>query len=521
MTRTPHWASNQYLLMADQALLGGIYALPAVPGGGRTTLRTGRVTSPVSPAGNPKDFQAYVDRCLRTWSVDVLLDSGEYVPYCRIVSPQSNGREGLRRMFRMPMAATAAGGSSVVGEGTTTFGDLVVVGFVNGQTGSPVVLGSLTPMMSTTASADVMESAAVTTTDVTEWQDRHDHLNLDDPTNPLPSSTMARDTGLTRETEHQTQTRVNGQVVAAHILDRDLAARSTEHEQVVQGESGVTGVIRRSNTEAQDLTHLHSTIAGDASASVVIEDLKAQVLQLTQQMSTLYKLVLRSDQAKTLTVQQHAESFQLTVVSDAESKTATLLHEDLDEHTQGGLTLAPSSQVVLRRSTNGSPESVVMLNADGSITLRSASGTAVHLDQNDVLITSKSTTVLVSETNGVSVTTKGGSVLSIEDDSMVMTAPAVTVRTPQLHLNSGVVRVGDTGGAGSGVPVIETLYTKLGKVETAISSLYSWAASHTHTATGSTSPTTPPTSRPAGSAPVGQFNEGTAQGDALQTFRGE
>lgn len=424
-------------------------------------------------------------------------------------------------MFRLPMAAAAVGGTHAIGMGTTTFGDLVVVGFVNGQTGSPVVLGSLTPMMSTTAAAGTMEAVTVTTNHSDEWQDRHDHLNIDDPSNPLPSSTMVRDTGLTRETEHQTQTRVNGQVVSAHILDRDLEARSTQREQVVQGDAGTAAVIRDSNTDAQSITHLHSVIADDASASVVIEDLKAQVLQLTQQMSTLYKLILRSDQAKTLTLQQHSAAYQLTCISDAETKTTTLLHEDTEQGTQGGFTVSASSQVVLRRSTNGSPESIVMLNEDGSITARASSGTAIHLDQSDVLITSKSATVLVSEQNGVSVTTKGGSVLSVEDDAIVMTAPAVSVRSPQLHLNSGVVRVGETGGTGSGVPAIETLYTKLGKVETAISSLYSWAASHTHTATGSTSPTTPPTSRPAGSAPVGQFNEGTASSDALQTFRGE
>lgn len=482
----------------------------------RTTrgfLRAGHIVSPVDPITSPSDFAAYVDRCLKTWCVDVLTDSGEYLSGCRLLAPPGNIREGMRRMYRFPR---------VTAQGTVTKGDYVVVAHLHGLHVAPVVLGALHASYRLQATPDEIEAQAAHVRDPNEWQDRHDHVDLTDPIKPLVSSTTTRNAGRYQEFEHVSETDVEGMTLRAHRFERHDAARSIQIEQVVEVDATRSNILRESNENAEDVRSVHVVQGTAATATVTVEDLAAQVLQLTQVVKDVQKLVVRSDGAKQLLLQQDTEQLRLTALSDADSRTFTVLHEDVDQETQAALTFGRNSAVTLRRSDHGTPEQYVSLNPDGSVSLKSSKGATIHLDDDEVMITSKGSTVLVSETNGVSVSTTGGSTVSVVDDAVVVAAPSCTINAGNIHLNGGVVRTGQSPMGAYGVPAIETLYANLMNIELAVKALFLHAKTHTHalTAPSSGAPTTPTPMPVPGTAPS-HFLPTAIATDALKSLRGD
>lgn len=451
------------------SILGGMTPVASQGPRARSVLRTGRVTAPCDPAG-PK-YQDYVRRCLSTWTVDVELESGEYIPNCRVVSLQGNSREGVRRLPRLPVAGA---NQEVVP------GDLVIVGFLNGFADAPVVLGTLSTVVHPNIPGTTQEAAQVTTTDINEAQDRLEYVDRSNPKKPLITSTMTRNTGLRYETEHRGEQWVNGQPLMAQRLERSLGGRSQEMEQTVEVSKETTALLRTSNRDGMDLREAHVVKSPDGTSSVTMEDLQAKVLQLTQQVAELSKLVIRSDKGETLSLQQETPKLRTTVVSDSASKTVSVLAEDRQQNTRAGWTLGAGGSVTIRRNSGSRAETTIQLGTDDSLMLQIPSGPTVFLRQQDVLITSGQASVTVSEQAGVSLVTAQGASVNAVDDSIVVTGTACTINAPQVHLSASSILLGPGTGTRHSLVSGERLQTQLRRVEQALATLATWCRTHTH-----------------------------------------
>lgn len=473
----------------------------------RPYLTTGRVTAPMEP-GHP-DFKGYTERCLRSWSVDVILDTGEYLQSCRVMSVQGNQREGLRRLPRLPQ---------VTASGEVIPGDSVVVSFLHGAAGVPVILGTIAPLPDPELKLDDLEQVQVTTRDPNERQDRHEYIDLNDPEKPLITAHMTRSTGLMVETEHSGVQRIDGKVRSAQALERRKGGRDVETEQMVEVDDTTTAALRTSNKAGATLRQMHAVKGSEGTAMVIIEDLKAQVLQLTHQVNELSKLVIKSDKADALLLQQETKDLRTTVYSDSASKTVGVLAEDLNSRTRAGWSIGPKGELIVRRLNASSGDTKIEFNDDDSMTLQVPSGPTVHLEKNEVLVTSGSTSVRVSDTEGVNMVTKGGTMVSAFDDAVVVTAPAVTLNAGNVHLSTGSVLVGQSAAGAFTLPAAEKLQVKMAQIEAALKTLAVWARTHVHTSTPPSTPTSPSViPLPPSASPSNLFNLAT---DTLKSIKG-
>lgn len=482
-------------------------------------LITGRVTVPVSPMDDEEAYQKYVKRCYKTWTIDVVTDDGRYFKGCRIMMPSGNSREGFRRLFRMPRPK----------KGDIHYvGDAIILGFLHGSAAAPVVMGALNPPRNPAYTFTELEEEFATTRPPEdwkapeEWQDRHDFLDLAKEDDPVASHTLTRDTAVDRDVEHKTIRWIGEEKLKAHVVSRDREARAVEREHYVElkPDNEEFAVVRSSNTSATDLRTHHEVLRDDLISSVTYEDLAAKVLQLTQLVEGMQKVILRSENGETLLLQQETERLRLTAASSSLDKKVGLIHEDLNAGSRAGFTISEESEFTLRRASKGKPEAFVMFSKDGSVTVRSQGGASVRLTADDLLLTSKKATVTISESQGVCAVSAGGAMVSVRDNAVTVAAPAISLAAGMVHLATGAARIGSSSRGTHGVPSIEILHSKLQRLERDVEGLKKHAKSHKHRAQGPSSPTSAPMSKPSpGSAVL--FRNGSAKTDALKTLRGD
>jgi len=446
----------------------------------RPYLMSGRVTSPVPLTAS--EYETYVQRCLRTWSVDVVLDTGEYLQSCRVVQPQGNGREGVRRLPRLPQQTAS---------GEVLQGDAVLVSFLYGSIAHPVILGTISPMADSRYSLEDLEQVQVTTRDINERQDRHEYVDSMDPETPLVTSYATRTTGLTMETEHRGQQRVDGVALAAQRLERHRGGRDVELEHVVQVDEGTLATIRHSNRSAHELRQFHGVRTEEGLSTVTIEDLQAQVLQLTHRVEALNTLILRSNRAESLVLQHKTPEFQTTVLSDSESRTLSLVAEDLTAESQAGLTVSREGETILRRVGSDDTAAMVRLSKDGSITVHNSSGPTIHLDESSALVTAGKSSITISNDNGISLTTPGGTMVAAFDDAVVVTSPTCTIASQSIHLQTGGLTIGPSPATAKFIPDAVKVELAIQALQTNLTALVTAFNTHVHTSAAPGSPTTP------------------------------
>lgn len=451
----------------------GLRSFEFDPGGteARPYLVVGRVTSSVPP-GSPQ-YAAYVAQCLRSWTVDVRLENGDYIAAARVLSLQGNSREGVRRLPRLPRQTAA---------GETIPGDLVIVAFLNGSSSAPVVVGALSASAPPGTALEDIEAQQVATLDPDEWQDRQEYVDLSNPDETLTLQYVKRATGLMVEEEQAGLMRVNGTARFGRQLTRRRGGRDVESEQTVEVDDETEATVRHSNAAAADLRSLHMVKGAQGVSTVTVEDLQAQVLQLTQKVQELATLILRSDRGERLLLQQETPALRTTAFADSATKTVGLVHEDRAANTRAGWSIGPKGELLLRRLDAAGKETKLELNDDNSLTIQTPTGPLVHLDGDQVLVSSGGASVQISEDVGVSLTTKGGTTLVLADDAIVLTGDACTLKAGRVHLQTGALMVGDTLTGAQKVPSAERLDERMRQVERALSALATFCRSHVHPA---------------------------------------
>jgi hypothetical protein len=465
----------------------------------RPYLSAGRVTSPVPPSH--EDFEKYERRCQETYTVDVMLDSGEYVSSCRVSAPQSGGTEGERKLPGLP-------------DIDHPYGDSVVVAFLYGSTRGPVILNSLTPTGEFTGSpVDPEDMARFGLASPRERQRRSDFVDRNDPARPTVSH-VERTDGPSHETEHVGEVREGDYILRSAQLERNVAGRDIEAEQVVQVDENTRAVVRDSNQAGTNLSHIHAVQTRAGTSSVTVEDLQAQVLQLTHQVEALGRMVMRSDQVnQSLTLQHETPQLRTTATSDGPTRSVSLIAEDLTANSRAGLTIGHTGSLVLRRSGADNKESFIVLNRNGSITIRTPHGPSIQLDQDQVTITSGQASFLVSE-DGISSVTKLGGVLNI-DSSVIMGGDNVIMDTDMVHMKAGSILAGDTAlGTAKYVPDATKVVNAVNTLARQLRDLTLRFNTHTHPVAGTAAS---PTLQQASLGAQVQMN---VQIDSLKTVRG-
>lgn len=477
------------------------------------SLRTGRVTSPFDPRkpDEVEEHRMYVERCLKTWTVDVLLDTGQYLSAVRVMQLQGNGREGLRRLPRFPR---------FIPDQEVEQGDEVVVAFLHGQPLAPIVVGTLTPPRNSQADFESLQSEYATTTDENEWQDRHDYLDTSKP-KTLGAHTSTRDTGLNRDVEHVVDTWIDDQERHSHVLQRDSKARSLEYEHFVQTGEGLGASVRTTDEDATTLRTLHVVKDAEGTGKVTLESLQAKVLSLALEVEQMGKLLVKATEGQQLMVQQTTQESTFTMAVSNPGKSVGLLMQDSQANTSAGVNIGPEGATTLKRIDGESKVSEVFLDTDGSVMLRSKEGSTVLLDEQEVLITSGRSTVHVGDNGGISITSAGGALVTVQDDAVMVTAPAITLASDLVHLQGQVI-VGS--GAPSGqqgfVPDTQQLYQKLAQLANDVSNLTIWASTHMHPTAAVGLPSPPVIVPPVPSLLAPQILASVIP-DSLKAFRGE
>jgi hypothetical protein len=483
------------------SILSATYEAPK-----RYTLRTGRVAAPAGPGDAA--YEAYVQRCLKQWSVDVELDNNEYLIGCRVLSMQGNAREGLRRLPRIPRKGP---------NGTSLPGDVVLVGFLNGQPDSAVVIGTLSPSEhAIDLTTEDLESLQVTTKDMNEVQDRLEHLDTSNPSAALVTATMSRTTGLMRETEHAGETWVDGQILSAQLLERSYAGRSIETEHRVEVDASTNAVVRTSDRDAKDLRQVHAVETAAGVSSVIVEDLQAQVLSLTQQVAQLNTLVLRSMEGKQLLLQQETPALRTTAISDSDTKTVSLVVEDRGANTRAGWTVGPKGELILRRSGSDNKETTLSLTEDGSLVMQTPGGASVLIDDEDVLVSTGTASVTISEASGVHLATRQGTRVTMTDDAVAVIGPTCTVQAGSVHLKTGGLLVGDSAAGSKFVPDADKVESAIRTLQQRLAALTTAFNSHIHPTGSPGSPTGLSVQRATAPAP----NLFLTARDSLKTVKG-
>lgn len=477
------------------------------------SLRAGRVTSPFDPrrADEVEEYRAYIERCLKTWTVDVLLDTGQYLSAVRVMQVQGNGREGLRRMPRFPR---------FIPDQEVELGDEVIVAFLNGQPLAPIVIGTLAPPRNSLADFDTLSGQYATTTDENEWQDRHDYLDTSKP-KTLGSHTATRDSGINREQEHFVDTWVNDIQLHSHVLEKDAKARTLEYEHYVQTGETTASSVRTTNENATNLRSLQVVKQEAGTNKLTLESLEAKVLSLSLEVETLGKLLVKATEGKQLLVQQSTDDATFTMAVSNPSKSMGVLMQDKTAGTTAGLNVAAEGLTTLKRVTSDGKQSEFFLDKDGSVLIRSAEGSTVLLDQGELVVTSGKSTVHVKDDGGVTLTAAGGTMVTVQDDAVMLTAPAVTLAAEMVHLQGQVVvGSGLPSGLQGFVPDTEQLYQKLARLADDVMNLTVWATTHMHPS-APPGPPTPPAVPPAFPSLLSPQILASVVPDSLKSFRGE
>lgn len=489
---------------------------------GLTALRTGQVACPFTFNSDPDKFNDYITRCLSTWSVDVVLDDGQYISFCRIIAPSGNLREGFRRMLEFPKLDFS---------NRYWLGDKVVVGFLNGTVARPVILGCLYPVPldpnPATTLATISQDRFVVT-DPHEWADRHEVVDYGDPSNPLPSYTDSRNTGAGIREEHVVVSS-NGTNPSdnseAHLVEVDTGASilSTEHlVQLGPANQRTVSVVQHEDNAALTLKSRHATqqISGSSTLnhSVSVEDLSAKVLQLQQlvevQAGLINQLYLRSDNATQVGLQHEGQNQSLLITSDDSQTHFGIVKVDKNTSSNASVALEKDSVVTIRRRTQGADDSWVQLDSLGNVSLRSSHGPVVHLSAGRVAVHTNSAMLTLDDTAGISIVTATGEFISLHGDVVAVSGKQVNVSADAIGLSSGVVRVGSNPSGDHFIPASDVLYPKLKVVEERLARLEGSFIVHAHPA-----PNAPPT--PTGIVPGTNVTFLAPEKDSLKTFKGD
>lgn len=482
------------------------------------SLVQGRVASPVSPLGDPVKFDEYVDYCLKTWTVDVVLDDGRYLAGCRIVVPQGNEREGIRRMFKFPRDDFKE---------SAWLGDKVVVGFIGGNINSPVVLGCLYPIpLGTSIEEDLVSTANsghFLTPDHNEWRERHDFVDYDNPDNPLPAHTETRDSALNTTRVHETLNSTTGEAkdnTRNFVSYTDTNADTLEYEHSVESgdlSNRTTNSVFKSDTSARDLYQTHSVKDGQLTSTVTFQDLAASLIQLFQSVETApgehSTLGAKSD-GDTVVVSHETSHHLFTLIVDALAKNFSLTKVDKDNNSNASIGLHANSKVVIRRASDGGEDSWVVLDSDGTVTAQSSFGSAIRLSNGRVYIKSGQSSVTLDNVNGIVAVSGDGAMLSLKNGSTVVSGTALTVQAESVALTSGAIRIGPSG-TGNSIPSTQQLYSKLEKLESRLKQFEVWASTHRH------EPNKPPPLVPPSIGKDDSFTPDKVKNDSLQSVTGD
>lgn len=472
---------------------------PASGGHGFHGLRLGQVACP-APNGTP-EHAAYIDYCLRTWTVDVVLEGGEYLPACRLMTPQGNDREGFRRMLKFPRAVEPTADEGPVTTTITNLGDRVIVAFLNGYVLTPVVLGTLFPTAIDPdtsiplAGEEGVEATTYVTTSADEWRDRHEVVDHSVPENPRVAYTDRRDTGASTHVEHvvvhagATATDPSENVEARALTSSEGARTLAREHRVERREGGavLTDMVQHADVDARQITYRHAVQeTADLTHHVLVQDLGAKVLRLEQvvqeQAGLINQLLLHSAEGARVTLHHRTgdattPDHTATIVSDGTTQHLALVKTTPDG--SASLAFEADSSVVLRCAPVGQPDSWLVMEEDGTINLHSATGASLRLSQGVASVRSGGASVVVRDEQ-VSALTSDGGYFTLSGASAVLGAAQVTVNAPRLALQSGVVRVGSTGGGAHLIPAADVLYPKLNGLERRVARLEGAMMLHTH-----------------------------------------
>lgn len=508
----PEFQSGMGRLVADANQLRGQYG-----------LRVGQVASPVSPIKDAQTFDTYIQQCLRTWTVDVVLDDGSYLYACRIVTPQGNTREGLRRMFKFPRQDLSE---------RHWVGDRVVVGFLEANAATPVVLGALFPISITADPTATLAEAAkqvFVTPDQNEWRDRHEVIDYTDSTNPLPAHTERRDSGKkVEEVQEVFEAPVAGSPSDnTRNLVREFSdsAKTITHEHAVESggkDHRTINTVYTSDKAAKDLLASHQTQTTDGNsftANVTYQDLEARTLNLQHQVQVLTdvvnSLIMHSDQAQLLTVSHETFGQSVLIRSDGAHNNLSVVKRDKSDNSNASLQMSAHSVVVLRRSSNGQPDAWVVLDADGNAIVQSAFGSSVRLAKESAVVRSGGSSVLINDSQGIEAVSKDGGSFTLNGDAATVTAASVAVKASAITMATGALRVGAGAGNTSMIPATEKVYSRLTTLENRLADFEKWALTHFHSSNGVRPATAP------NIGPTGSFSPANAQGDSLVSMKGD
>ena len=515
---------DQEPLITFQASLGGRTVPDYEHGlGDLDLLRRGRVALP------SRSVDEYIEFCIKNWSVDVVLESGDYVPQAKILTPQLNFREGIRRMLKFPV--------SLVDGQRETFhlGDEVVIAFLDGQPDRPVILGSMFSFLPTDGDNSTVEDLATRnflpeTKD--QHRDRHEVIDYADEANPLQSYTDERNDAKTVRKDHLTTDA--GTAIEDNkefrVIDLDTEAKVLDHEHTV--ESGdqnerTIDTVRSQDLNARDLKSTHTTQERDGDTllehSVEFSDEQAKTLKFKHIVdldgTKKNELFAKSDLANEVLVQHETENMLIMILSNPDQTQFSLVQMDKINGTSSSIVLEVNSQVTIRRQGSDG-DAWIVLDSSGQIILRSEKGATVLLGDDRVTLQTLNSSVSISDAEGITAVSAFKSHVAITKDGVSLGGENVILNSDVIHLQSGVVRVGDQGLRL--IPDSAALARKIKQIEANLRALWNKYKLHKHISAGGGKPTSPTVPSP-GNAP-GDVFRGTpadAKTFSVKNFRSD
>lgn len=527
---------------------------------GVTQFRLGQVASPFAP--DDAGFGAYVTQCLKSWSVDVVLNTGEYLVSCRIVVPQGNEREGVRRMLKFPTQSY---------DRTYWLGDQVVIGYLEGNGMAPIILGCLYPAQldpdSTLGLSDLAPSYYVVPTKDT-WGDRHDvrsyaPRDTGTATNPVsvvppviptipaaPKSTAVPSPAKAAHTTYPALPKIPTAALPGFGAIASLTGITGLPVSTTPGAPDADVKALRAYTDRQDsgqvVIEAHSVESADSTCDP--SDLADKLLALWVRQSTGAQ-VLQHDHVVTRGAK---DSRLVNHVVRVDDRASTLLHAHTVQATPqlthsvswqdvGAALLQLQQQVqvsasvfntLVFQSTNASEVSLTQTTAvqqtvfsasDSENTTRltktdNASGEVgevslgvggvVHLrhvgtnGQSDLVMDVDGEILAQSASGSLARVGKTAITATVGTASLVLDeANGTRLTTPSLDVVAAHTRVGPNGGTSHTIPAGDLLYPKLAKLEARLAALETAMLVHVHPSpAGPTTPTTNAGLTPGGSA---------------------
>jgi hypothetical protein len=462
----------------------------------QTTLRTGQVACPFAPNADEAKFESYVQLCLATWSVDVVLDDGQYISGCRIIVPSGNLREGFRRMLKFPKLDFSS---------RYWVGDKVVVGFLNGTVARPVILGALFPVPlhpDPTKTLEELAESQFVITDHDEWADRHEVVDYTTEANPLASFTDTRDTASDVTYSHVVQSETTAgkpeDNVEARVLSSDAAASTLTTEHAVESgnaQQRTTNIVQFSDEEATDLRFRHTVEQRSGSdvlaSSMSLADIGAKLIELQHvvemQAGVINQLTMRSTNGRQLVLQHAAQGHTVQIESDDIGNRLAFARTNKATSSNASISIEEHNNILIRRRNSGEADSWIKLNANGTIGASTPNGTQINLTDTQLSAkTASGVSVVLDQAGGVTISNTKGESISMAGTQITVSAASVLVKATSVGLATGVMSIGagasnDGSGGTHQIPAADVLYPKLKATEERLASLESAFVTHSHT----------------------------------------